>query len=169
MITSTINTTSFDAVVIERETLNIQRFFEERYGTLNEEGIGKQMEKKWTNNFTAYVKAENIRHNEAKFGMDESLFIELAKELSDEDSKLGLITRTLKVYKVKYEAITKEREFVKDACFVKKLAGNQLEKAVNQDAKEKGYATVFQIGQPYPIETLYGMDKSEFVKKGVMM
>ena len=103
---------------------------------------------------------------EQKYEMEESTFIENAKILAPEDSRLGLITRNIKSYMVTYTAVTKDKQFVTDSAYVSTNLEKRMKKEVEDDAKEKGYMVVFSMEVPTETESLYGMDKDKFVTLG---
>lgn len=110
--------------------------------------------------------ANSFTTSEVKYEIDESVFIENAKILKDGDSRIGLITRNIKSYKVTYTAITSEKEFKQDSCYVSSLIEKRMKNEIDEDAKNKGYVVVFSNEKPIESESLYGMDKDKFIELG---
>lgn len=165
MITSTINKTFGSVILCDRENLQIINTDDEILNEMTKEQFEKAMDKKWSGKTFAFIRVDGFDHSQVKMEMDENTFIENARVLYDSDSKVGMITRTLKAYQVTYTAITKDRQFVTDSCYVSKLVEKQLQKQLDENAKAKGYVMVFEHEKPIAHETLYGMERYTFVEK----
>lgn len=109
---------------------------------------------------------ESITEDSFKVEMSEEKFMELGHILSEDESKLGLVTRTLKSYAVKYTAVSPDRQFHEFTANVKQLQPKQLEKALQEDAVKNGCPVLFSHEKPEPSEQLYGLDRLDFIANG---
>lgn len=112
------------------------------------------------------IMPESVTEDSFKVEMSEEKFMELGHILSEDESKVGLVTRTLKSYRVKYTAVSLDRGFHEFTVSVKQLHPKQLEKALQEDAIKKGCAVVFSHEKPEPSEELYGLDRLDFIANG---
>jgi len=151
---NTLSVTAKDTVVIE-------------YGELTEEQFIKKAEKSVNSvwgHFLGIIKGSETTDT-FKVEMSEEQFMELGHVIQPDESKLGLVTRTLKSYTVTYEAIASDKSFHTETVTVKKLVPKQLEKALDEDAKSKGYVMVFSYEKPIESEALYGLEREQFIIK----
>lgn len=109
---------------------------------------------------------DSVSESTFKVQMTEEKFMELGHILSEDESKVGLVTRTLKSYSVRYTAVSPDRQFHEFTANVKQLQPKQLEKALQEDAVKNGCPVLFSHEKPETSEELYGLDRLEFISNG---
>ena len=183
MITSTIAQATAKAILIDidniksyrdkvtNELLSIGAYEKEftLFGDFSLDGfakaIRKDIEKNYINVCFVGINKKSFDKQEVKMELDDDKFLELAHVVQEKESKLNLITRTLKSVSVPYVAVNKSREFIDCIYKGKALDDAKIKKAIEKECAEKGLM-LFDIGKGTTTETLYGLDKREFIKAG---
>lgn len=185
MITSTITECKGTAIIVnpvnmklyrnkETGTLDFVSAYEKpfsMYGEYSIDGFFKAVKKMQAvidmNDIVLGINEKSFVRESVKFEMEEDVFLELAHVVQEKESKLSLITRTMKSVVVKYVAVDKDRKFLDLEYSGKALDNKKLEKAIKEQATEKGLL-VFSIDLDNKSikEELYGIERSVFAKNG---
>lgn len=165
-VTSTITTTEGIVTVANKETMQFETIPYTVYGELNDEQYTKTTSKyfSFAKNLV-FVKAEKTNTSSVKLAMRESQFINLSKSLSDKDSKVDKITRTIYVLVVECNVANKETlTFERYECFIDKTDDDALiEKKCKKQCEALNKVFVNVVSKKLYCQ-LKGMSKSDFIK-----
>ena len=170
-VTATIKKTVIDILVYNLDKMDTEHREFSLYGEPSKEIIEKYAYKTYSGALN-HGKADNVQFlslESSSFSSDlrempMDDFIILGKVLGDDDSKLGMITRTVSQYKYLVKAVDWQTEEMKTLeLFIPVLKDDRkIKKALQEECELQG-AMYFSTKERKLVSALLGLSKSEFI------